>query len=515
MKKLTLFALILSMTFGVFAQRQVILPKQEKQTPKMEINKAVKGMIPANVISTSSKHSMVKEVGCTMSNFTSVEDWANGGITVSFDVALNSDTKAYFLNAGIADSVAEWYPTDQDFIDAVVSFVNYYKELYAQFGMEVSDSMFYEFEGGTQELNGMAANTEYTIIAMCMNETDTVVVRENYTTPATALTGDASMTNLTVDGVTSTNALLTVEKNDQTAYYCVLFASESVFQANNLTDAASVAAYVAANSSQMNKFTQDTTWELGDDDLSSQYALDPNTKYIVWVIAFNGNSVAGTPQSVEFTTESSQMAGTAGFVDMNSTVLSETNAEVEFKINDQTAYYYYFLDNRDTLLAYDQYEEEGALEWMNYLINYYAQNGYAYPSNSSDTTVELGDDDATSQYALEAGTAYVVWGFPYNGNKELGVAKRIEFTTQQVGLKDIDFTAVNVYPNPTTDVVMVNSKNAIENIEIVNTLGQVVYSNNTNQNNVTINVANLEKGNYFVKVKTIDNVTTTSKVVVK
>ncbi len=516
MKKLTLFALVLSMTFGVFAQRQVVLPKQEKQTPKMEIKKAVNGMIPATTISTTQKRSAVKSVGCTLGNFTSVEDWTNGGITLSFDVTMGDETKAYFLNAGLADSVAVWYPEDQDFIDGIMGYYEQMKSLYEMFGMELTEEDFFIFEGGTQSMQGLAPNTTYTILAMCFNETDTVVVRENYTTDATTLTGEAGMATMNILNVSATNAFLQVAKNDQTAYYHVLFAEEDVFAANNLTTSDDILAYVEANGSQMNKFTQDTTWELGDDNLSSSYALTPNTKYIVWVIPFNGNQEAGTPQSADFTTTSSALSGKAEFTEMNATVLSETNAEVDFKINDQTAYYYYFLDIRDTLLAYDQYELEGALDWMNYLISYYAQNGYTYPSYSEDATEELGGEPE-SDYALEPGTAYVVWGFPYNGNKELGEAKRVEFTTDggQVSLKDIDFTAVNVYPNPTTDVIMVNSKNAIENIEIVNTLGQVVYSNNTNQNNATINVANFEKGNYFVKVKTVDNVITTSKVIVK
>lgn len=71
-----------------------------------------------------------------------------------------------------------------------------------------------------------------------------------------------------------------------------------------------------------------------------------------------------------------------------------------------------------------------------------------------------------------------------------------------------------VYPNPAIDVVNVKSSYEIERIELYNTFGQVVYTNDVNANNVTVSTANLEKGTYFVKAYA-NGMTAIKKVVVE
>jgi hypothetical protein len=77
-----------------------------------------------------------------------------------------------------------------------------------------------------------------------------------------------------------------------------------------------------------------------------------------------------------------------------------------------------------------------------------------------------------------------------------------------VGINDLtNISALNVYPNPATDVLNIDytmGKTEPVTINIVNAVGQVVY-NNTNQtpatiNNVRVDVSGLAKGVYFVNV---------------
>lgn len=69
-----------------------------------------------------------------------------------------------------------------------------------------------------------------------------------------------------------------------------------------------------------------------------------------------------------------------------------------------------------------------------------------------------------------------------------------------------DFTSqiFAVYPNPTSDQIIVTTKdfNYIGKIEIWSTKGELIMSNDyqNNLNNVTISLENLTKGNYFLKV---------------
>ena len=74
-----------------------------------------------------------------------------------------------------------------------------------------------------------------------------------------------------------------------------------------------------------------------------------------------------------------------------------------------------------------------------------------------------------------------------------------------------------VYPNPTTDVINVSLQYSMEilSYKLVNLLGQTMTENNNNSvaNQFSIDVANLPKGQYFLMVKTKNNVVT-KKVVI-
>lgn len=76
-------------------------------------------------------------------------------------------------------------------------------------------------------------------------------------------------------------------------------------------------------------------------------------------------------------------------------------------------------------------------------------------------------------------------------------------TFQALSIQDFDFSSkFTLYPNPVQDVLNFNSKEniAIQSVEIYNMLGQVVLTvpNATK----SVDVSNLIKGNYFVKVNT-------------
>lgn len=59
-------------------------------------------------------------------------------------------------------------------------------------------------------------------------------------------------------------------------------------------------------------------------------------------------------------------------------------------------------------------------------------------------------------------------------------------------------TSLSIYPNPATTVLNVEAE-GFSTIEMVNVLGQVVYSANATSN-MQINVSNLDNGVYFVRL---------------
>ena len=60
---------------------------------------------------------------------------------------------------------------------------------------------------------------------------------------------------------------------------------------------------------------------------------------------------------------------------------------------------------------------------------------------------------------------------------------------------------VKLYPNPTNDILSVESKITIENIALYNLLGQKVLEKPTNSKIIQMSISRLSSGSYFLKLK--------------
>jgi len=78
---------------------------------------------------------------------------------------------------------------------------------------------------------------------------------------------------------------------------------------------------------------------------------------------------------------------------------------------------------------------------------------------------------------------------------------------------------VSVYPNPANDVVNVNSTEAISVIEVYNTLGELVYTQNfttaSQTHNTQVNLNNMPGGMYMVQVLTANGQTQVSRITLR
>lgn len=73
---------------------------------------------------------------------------------------------------------------------------------------------------------------------------------------------------------------------------------------------------------------------------------------------------------------------------------------------------------------------------------------------------------------------------------------------------------ISVYPNPANENIVVKSEN-IQTVEIFNTVGMKLYSQETNANELNINVSDFTNGVYFIKVTDDNNNTVITKFVKK
>lgn len=69
-----------------------------------------------------------------------------------------------------------------------------------------------------------------------------------------------------------------------------------------------------------------------------------------------------------------------------------------------------------------------------------------------------------------------------------------------LGVNDVKKVQVKIYPNPAKDILNITSEKPIKSIEIYDVLGRLIKTETKNN----INVSQLSKGNYLIKIKTGD-----------
>lgn len=118
-----------------------------------------------------------------------------------------------------------------------------------------------------------------------------------------------------------------------------------------------------------------------------------------------------------------------------------------------------------------------------------------------------------SSTALVLGTTY--YATQSNGTCES--SSRLAVTILSggcLGNEEFAINAVKLFPNPVTDFVTISSNELLTRVEILNFLGQLVYSNNNKELVTTIDMSRYASGAYFVRVS-VDNSTKTFKVIRK
>src|SRR5690606_38377634 len=116
-------------------------------------------------------------------------------------------------------------------------------------------------------------------------------------------------------------------------------------------------------------------------------------------------------------------------------------------------------------------------------------------------TLEIGADTV----AVDGTTYYVTQTIDECTSEALAIT--VEVT---LGMDDIAESAMlKYYPNPVEDFLNISSKSNMTHIEIINIVGQTVISYDMNATDARINMTELSKGNYFVKI----NINGTVKVI--
>ena len=90
--------------------------------------------------------------------------------------------------------------------------------------------------------------------------------------------------------------------------------------------------------------------------------------------------------------------------------------------------------------------------------------------------------------------------------RQITVTEDAIYVASFIPATSIDESAVSeiaLFPNPVNDILNITSSETISEIEIVNTLGQVVKRIEVNADNAICNVNNLPNGIYVVRIRTL------------
>lgn len=77
-----------------------------------------------------------------------------------------------------------------------------------------------------------------------------------------------------------------------------------------------------------------------------------------------------------------------------------------------------------------------------------------------------------------------------------------------LGVNDVKKSSIQIYPNPVKEKLIINTNNKIESVEIYSQNGQLLKTVKSKE----VNISNLSKGNYLVKIKT-DKEAITQKII--
>lgn len=312
--------------------------------------------------------------------------------------------------------------------------------------------------------NDLSDDTEYTVYALPIDidgvygEVATLIVKTEKEVDA-----GVSYVSLYAQIVSSTAVAIRATPNEYTSvYHYVVIAKED---ADGLTDE-EIMQIIAEDEYPLYEVDE---WE---------WPIETDVPYYAIACGQNADGEWGEMSKIEFIAESC-----VSEIEASVTVLTATSAVGTITPNEHTEKYHM------AVVTKAQYEQEEA--WIEYLL-----------SNTTENT--SGGEFVLS--TLEEDTDYCIVAIGLNKYDEVGVMTLVEFTTKGVGFEKLNEASYNVYPNPAREYVKVTSNNNIDELSIFSTDGKMVYSQNVNQTETTIDLTGFNNGVYIIRMISNDEI---------
>ena len=218
------------------------------------------------------------------------------------------------------------------------------------------------------------------------------------------------------------------------------------------------------------------------EDFSAWKIEDANTDGFTWNIATTGGNNGAYCVKYSYNTD-----GTTAANDWLITKCIDLDASKSYKVS-----YYYKVE--------DGTYPEGLTVNIGTASTSAAQTtSIATNTNLTNTSYILGESVFT---VPSTGTYYLGFQCSSAANEYNLYLDDINIT-DVTGIKESSYSAnVNVFPNPTKNILNISSTENISSVKIINVFGQVVYTDNINSNHAVINTSAFAEGIYFIQMQT-------------
>ena len=241
----------------------------------------------------------------------------------------------------------------------------------------------------------------------------TITVTGNATYTATFAPDAAPATvTATISQIAATSAYAEIVMGQQTSYFYLIYAPQSVFTQNGLTTNEAIISYINQHYGSSDRNYNNVSGYMND--------LTPNTTYQLVVVPYNSNGEVGMVCWEQFTTLNETDPAT---VTATISEVTATSAYAEIVMGQQTSYFY-------LIYAPQSVFTQNGLTTDEAIINYVNQNYGSSDRNYNNVSGYMND--------LTPNTTYMLVVVPYNSNDEVGTITREQFTTlNNNGIEDV------------------------------------------------------------------------------
>ena len=320
------------------------------------------------------------------------------------------------------------------------------------------------FEAANTEVVTIESNVEYYVIAQAKNADGMfgVVAKVEF---MVEFAGPA-VVDIEVEEASETSVTVTATPNENTVSYKYIVITKA--EADAMEEEALMQRIAEAN-------------ELDGIDVWT-WTIESNVEYYVLAQGKNADGKWGEITKVEFIVE---VAGPA-VVAIEVKEVTETSVEIIATPNENTVSYKYIVIEKAEA---DSMDEEALMQKL------------------AEANELEGVDVWT--WTIESNVEYNVVAQGKNADGKWGELTIVEFMvedTDTTSVAEFDEAMFEIYPNPATEYVRISADSNIGNLMILSINGNVVYSEDVNNEETIVDVTSFAKGSYIVRMISNDKV---------